>query len=352
MKKNKNAGGMPLRRLPALQFYPGDWHRDAGVQSLNLEEKAVWLELIFLMHDSEKRGFLVLNGKPMSEGVIARLIRSDIPTVNRALSAIQNFGVASVEPETGIMYSRRMVREEEIRLINRMNGRKGGNPLLLKKSSDNRNSTGGDNLSPSQRDNPKTTPSSSSSTSGLSTTPPSPPPAVGDTTAARNGAEVEANGTEVEAKKEEKRTGPRRDRKGGGVGNGSKLDAARARNQGLQAKKTHPMLAKNPPKPPDPRRQPFKAEIFRWYADVNGREAKHTPWGTPGDRALDAMLGATSIHMEDLQTCLKHRAQSIGAGEYSSSLMPGAWLRKLPSFLSRPLDRYGNPLSSKRKPLG
>lgn len=184
------------------------------------------------------------------------------------------------------------------------------------------------------------------------TSPPSGPPQVGDEKAARNGATVEANGAEVEAKKEEKPTGPRRDRKGGGVGNGSKLAAARARTQGLQAKKTHPMLAKNPPKPPDPRKQPFKAEIFRWYADVNGRDPEHTPWGSPGDRALDAMLDATSIRIGDLQTCLKHRAQSIGAGEYSPSLMPGAWLRKLPSFLSLPLDRYGNPLSSKRKPLG
>jgi uncharacterized protein YdaU (DUF1376 family) len=144
--------------------------------------------------------------------------------------------------------------------------------------------------------------------------------------------------------------GSRRDREVGKVGNGAKLVAARARTQGYEARKPHPMLNNDLPKQVDQRTGRFKDEISRWYAEVNETDISAVPWGLLEDKALAAMLNASNIRIGDLQKCLKHRAESVGAGEYSSSAMPASWLRKLPGFLAVPLNRYGDPLLSKRKP--
>ena len=62
-----------LCKLPALQMYVGDWKKDAGVQALNHHEKGVWLEVLFLMHDSPDRGKLLLpNGLAMPDVAIAK----------------------------------------------------------------------------------------------------------------------------------------------------------------------------------------------------------------------------------------------------------------------------------------
>lgn len=124
------------KKLPAMQFYPGDWRKDIGVQSLSFHDRGVWFEMLMLMHDSERRGVLVLNGKPMSDDMIARAIGLDNQTFNQSLTILLSTGVASREVETGAVMNRRMVRDEYVRKVRVAAGSKGGNPALL-----NRNST-------------------------------------------------------------------------------------------------------------------------------------------------------------------------------------------------------------------
>ena len=52
-------------KVPSIQFYPADWRKDPGVQALTYEERGIWIEILFLMHESEERGKLTLNGKPI-----------------------------------------------------------------------------------------------------------------------------------------------------------------------------------------------------------------------------------------------------------------------------------------------
>lgn len=54
-------------KLPAFQFYPGDWRKDPGVQSLSFHDRGVWHEMLCLMHESEERGKLTLNGSGREE---------------------------------------------------------------------------------------------------------------------------------------------------------------------------------------------------------------------------------------------------------------------------------------------
>ena len=68
-------------KLPALQFYPGDWRKDVGVQSLTYHDRGVWFEILMLMHESEPRGMLLLNGRPVTDEALGRLLATARPVL-------------------------------------------------------------------------------------------------------------------------------------------------------------------------------------------------------------------------------------------------------------------------------
>ncbi len=156
-----------MTKLPAFQFYPGDWRKDVGVQSLDYFDRGVWWEMLCLMHESERRGVLVLNGQAMSEGALARLLGLDKQKLTTILTTLLTSGVASREAETGAIVCRRMMRDEKLREIRIEAGKKGGNPLLL-----NQKQTTVVKPAPKQNPTPSSSVSSSVSSSTAKTTAP------------------------------------------------------------------------------------------------------------------------------------------------------------------------------------
>jgi hypothetical protein len=117
--------------------------------------------MICLMHESENRGKLTLNGRPMPEDALARLLGLDKQILTTTLTTLLTYGVASTCEETGAIMCRRMIRDENLRQIRTEAGKKGGNPVLLKQ-----------NPTTGLKQNP--TPSSSSSSSSSEEIPPNP----------------------------------------------------------------------------------------------------------------------------------------------------------------------------------
>ena len=149
-----------MGKQPSFQFYPGDWKRDAGVQSLSFEERGVWFEMLLLMFESVERGKLVFaTGIPMSEDAVSRSLGLDRQRYVQILRRLLQYGVASKEKETGIIYCRRMVRDAKLSETRKKCGKKGGNPNLV-----NQNSTK-KIFKVKQIDNQNPTPSSSYSSS-------------------------------------------------------------------------------------------------------------------------------------------------------------------------------------------
>jgi hypothetical protein len=141
-----------MSKLPAFQFYPGDWRKDPGVQSLSFHDRGVWFEMICIMHESECRGKLILNGMAMPQKALARLLGLDNQILTTTLTNLSTYGVTSFCEETGAIVSRRMLRDEEIRQVRKSCGKMGGNPNLV-------------NQIPTTQVNQIPTPSSSSSSS-------------------------------------------------------------------------------------------------------------------------------------------------------------------------------------------
>ncbi len=118
--------------LPHIQFYVGDWRKDLGIQSLSYHHRGIWLELLMLMHCSEQRGRLVLNGKPMSNLNLARLLGLTEQETTDAVKCLLEGGVASRD-QNGALINRRMVREEELRRKRREAGSIGGSKTQAKR---------------------------------------------------------------------------------------------------------------------------------------------------------------------------------------------------------------------------
>lgn len=149
-----------MPKLPSFQFYPGDWKKDAGVQSLSFEERGVWFEMMLLMFESAERGKLVFgSGNPMPEDAVARSLGLDRQRYVQILRKLLDYGVASKDEKTGIIYCRRMVRDAELSKKRAECGKLGGNPKLLNQNSSKREAKSNQN----GKQNP--TPSSSSSIS-------------------------------------------------------------------------------------------------------------------------------------------------------------------------------------------
>lgn len=119
-------------KLPAFQFYPADWRKDPGVQSLDFFARGIWFEIICLMHESDRRGVLLLNGKAMPISALARLLGITEDLLNQNLTTLEAYGVVGREEKTGALLCRRMVRDEHIRQVRAEAGKQGGNPVLLK----------------------------------------------------------------------------------------------------------------------------------------------------------------------------------------------------------------------------
>jgi len=101
-----------LSKLPAIQFYPGDWRKDVGVQSLNFHDRGVWFEILMLMHESEVRGKLMLGGKCMPDEILSNVLRIDKNELVRTIQTLIERGVTEREKRTGALINRRMLRDE------------------------------------------------------------------------------------------------------------------------------------------------------------------------------------------------------------------------------------------------
>jgi hypothetical protein len=96
-------------KLPAIQFYPGDWLRDS-VAGCSIAAQGLWLRMMFLMHDSERYGYLQQNGKSIPSESIARRCGCTPDEYSSLLSELDDAGVFSRSSD-GIIFSRRMVRD-------------------------------------------------------------------------------------------------------------------------------------------------------------------------------------------------------------------------------------------------
>jgi len=108
-------------KRPSFQFYPADWRKDAALQSCSLATQGLWANAMCIAHECVPYGHLTINGHPMTVAQIARLVSVPPKECEKLLAELSSAGVTSVS-DAGAIYSRRMVRDEELRNIRAAGG--------------------------------------------------------------------------------------------------------------------------------------------------------------------------------------------------------------------------------------
>lgn len=105
-----------MAKLPAFQFYPGDWLKDPAVSLCQPSTRGIWWDAICAMHESNRSGTLV--GTPDQLVRVLRCSRSELHT---AIADLKATGTADVTERSGkiTIINRRMHREWLSRLKNR-----------------------------------------------------------------------------------------------------------------------------------------------------------------------------------------------------------------------------------------
>ena len=147
-------------KRPAFQFYPGDWLRDTGLRSCSAAARGLWMDILCFMHEGSPYGYLKVNHKVILSPNLARMCGLTLQETEGCLAELGEAGVYEVDAE-GVIFSRRMIRDEELRNKRAACGHLGGNPTLKD------NQKVGFCLSSEVKQKP--TPSSSSSSSSSNT---------------------------------------------------------------------------------------------------------------------------------------------------------------------------------------
>ncbi len=116
---------------PWMKFYPADWRSEPSLRFTSLAARGLWIEMLALMHEADQRGSLVVKGKVVTNAMLAAMVGTDEQTVANLVSELEENGVFS-RKRNGVIFSRRMERDEIKARKNRDNGLKGGNPSLCK----------------------------------------------------------------------------------------------------------------------------------------------------------------------------------------------------------------------------
>lgn len=142
--------GKEMKR-PSFQFYPSDWLRDTALRSCSTGARGLWIDMICFMHEGSPYGYLKVSDKVILPSNLARMVGESLEVVEVWLQELKEAGVYDID--NGAIYSRRMIRDEELRQKRAEGGKLGGNPNLKV------------NHEVILEDKQKTTPSSSSTSS-------------------------------------------------------------------------------------------------------------------------------------------------------------------------------------------
>lgn len=126
---------------PFFKFYPSNWRADQALRICSAAARGLWIEMLCLMHEAKPYGHLVVSGRPVTEAQLATLSGFPLDQVSALLAELENAGVFSKNAK-GVIYSRRMTRDESKAARCAKAGKQGGgNPQLSARKNSQKSAT-------------------------------------------------------------------------------------------------------------------------------------------------------------------------------------------------------------------
>lgn len=124
---------MSLASQPWMKFYPQDWRADEKLRLCSLSARGLWIEMLAIMHRSERYGFLLIAGTVPTEAQLAVQVGASPQEVSDLIAELRSAGVFSCAAK-GVIYSRRMTRDVRKSKAASKNGKIGGDVSAGKRS--------------------------------------------------------------------------------------------------------------------------------------------------------------------------------------------------------------------------
>ena len=113
------------------KFYWSDWFSEPCLRACSLSARGLWMDMLCIAAAHDPIGYVSINGRALTAGDIARMAGVGLPEAQALLSELERNGVFSRD-RNGMIFSRRLVKDEKKAKIARKNGKNGGNPSLGK----------------------------------------------------------------------------------------------------------------------------------------------------------------------------------------------------------------------------
>lgn len=101
-----------------------DYDSDPNLRACSLAAQGLWMRMLCIMAKSEKKGYLMINGKPVDSKLLAKLVGEEESIIEGLINELKEYGVPSIDEE-GVIFNRRMVREAKKRSARSEAGKKG-----------------------------------------------------------------------------------------------------------------------------------------------------------------------------------------------------------------------------------
>lgn len=115
------------------KWYPKNWQSDRGLRRCGGAARGLWIEMLNLMIQSPKRGYLLdrttTPAKAYTVENLAKDVELPVDEVRNSLAELKKYGVYSVD-RNGRIFCRRMVKAQRLHEIGKETGKLGGNPIL------------------------------------------------------------------------------------------------------------------------------------------------------------------------------------------------------------------------------
>lgn len=99
-----------MASAPWMKFYPRDWRGDQALRAVSMAARGLWMECLCIMHEAKPYGHLLINGEPVEDDVLARMVGASVDEVRTLMSELRKAGVLSMT-RAGVAFSRRMMKD-------------------------------------------------------------------------------------------------------------------------------------------------------------------------------------------------------------------------------------------------
>lgn len=118
-----------MKKGPWVKWYWTDWRGDPKLRMCSIAARGLWAEMLALMQEAVPYGHLLISGRAPTDMQLGVLAGVPEDQVTPLLGELETHGVFS-RTRAGVIYSRRMVRDEKKTKTAQKNGKSGGNPSL------------------------------------------------------------------------------------------------------------------------------------------------------------------------------------------------------------------------------